>query len=96
MVNQILKICISIPLLSVSTSTDALGNPIIFNLTAGQYNDSAHAISLLEQTSLDGVNVIADRAYGSKKIRHHIESTGSNYTLPPKANTRNPGETDWW
>jgi len=73
MVNQILKICILIPLLSVPTSIVQctkkrgyasethigpghggkstkiqLGSPIIFKLTAGQYNDSAHAVLLLE------------------------------------------------
>jgi len=68
----------------------------MFKLTAGQFNDSAHAVSLLEQTDLTGVNVIADRAYGTVEIRQHIKENGGHYTIPPKSNTKNPWKTDWW
>ena len=75
---------------------DALGNPIIFHVTAGNVNDSPVAIKLLEQVELQDVNVIADRAYGGNATREYISKHGGQYTIPPKINVREKWEVDWW
>ena len=51
---------------------DGLGNPVSFLLSGGQVHDSKMAIPLLETTNIAGSNVIADRAYGTRKIRTYI------------------------
>ena len=50
---------------------DGLGNPVEFMLSAGNDHDSVQAVELLERIKINGSNVLADRAYGSKTIRAH-------------------------
>ncbi len=54
---------------------DGLGNPLRFILTGGQVHDSQAAQSLLNQLDLAGVNVIADKAYGTTGCKLIPETT---------------------
>lgn len=73
---------------------DGLGNPIYFQLSAGNVNDSTLAIDVLSHVELSGSNVLGDKAYGTVAIRKYITSKGATYTIPPKSNAVNPWECD--
>ena len=74
---------------------DGLGNPVYFQLSAGNIHDSTLAVDVLSHVELSGSNVLCDKAYGTVAIRDYITSQGATYTIPPKANTRNPWECDF-
>lgn len=74
---------------------DGLGNPIYFQLSAGNINDSTLAIDVLSHVELSGSNVLWDKTYGTVAIRDYITSKKTTYTIPPKANTRNPWKCDF-
>lgn len=63
---------------------DGLGNPVSFLLSGGQVHDSKMAIPLMETINIAGNHVIADRAYGTRKIRTYIEKKKANYVISPK------------
>ena len=73
---------------------DGLGNPLRFILTGGQVHDSQAAQPLLTQLNLAGVNVIADKAYGTTELRQYIEAESGQYTIPPKSNAQQPWPCD--
>ena len=68
---------------------DGLGNPVYFQLSAGNVNDSTLAVDVLSHVELSGSNVLGDKAYGTVAIREYITSRGATYTIPPKSNTVN-------
>ena len=74
---------------------DGLGNPIHFQLSAGNINDSTEAVHVLSHVELSGSNVLGDRAYGTVAVREYITSKGATYTIPPKSNTRAPWGCDF-
>ena len=39
---------------------------------------------------------MGDKAYGSKAIRDYLEENRVSYAIPPKSNTVEPWECDWW
>ena len=67
-----------------------------FLLSAGNDHDSTHAIEILERIEISGSSVLADRAYGAKKIRAYISEHGANYVIPPQRNVSQPWPVDWW
>ena len=67
-----------------------------FLLSAGSDHDSIHAIEILERIKISGSSVLADRAYGAKKIRAYISERGANYVIPPQRNVSQPWPVDWW
>ena len=75
---------------------DGLGNPLRLIFTGGNIFDSTVAIELLSAVDITGSIVNGDKAYGSKEIREYILSRGATYAIPPKENTVNPWEIDWW
>ncbi|OXS25267.1 MAG: hypothetical protein BI182_05920 [Acetobacterium sp. MES1] len=75
---------------------DALGNPIYFELSGGQVNDNTVAIDLLSNIDIKSANILGDKAYGTKDIRTYITSQEAVYTIPPKSNTKEPWDCDWW
>ena len=75
---------------------DGIGNPLRLTFTSGNAHDSTVAIDLLSQVNIKGSIVNADKAYGSKEIRNYIHSQGATYAIPPKSNTLEPWEVDWW
>ena len=74
---------------------DGLGNPVYFQLSAGNVNDRTKAIDVLSHVGLSGSNVLGDKAYGTVGIRVYIASEGATYTIPPKSNTLNPWGCDF-
>lgn len=65
-------------------------------LSKGNDHDSIHAVELLSKTELSKSNVLGDKAYGAQSIRDYITSQGGMYTIPPRDNTPDPWECDWW
>ena len=45
---------------------------------------------------IKGSNILGDKAYGSKKIREYITENGAVYTIPPKSNTKEPWDCDYY
>ena len=39
---------------------------------------------------------MADKAYGSKDIRNYITDKSGSYAIPPKSNTVEPWDCDWY
>ena len=75
---------------------DGLGNPVYFQLSKGNLNDNVLAIDVLSHVKLEGSNVLGDKAYGTAAIREYITGRKATYTIPPKTNTINPWDCDWW
>lgn len=74
---------------------DGLGNPLGFHLTGGQVHDSQVASELLEGFDISQSNIIADKSYGTAKIRQYIEDKAGVYTIPPKENTKDKWTCDY-
>jgi transposase len=76
-------------------TTDALGRPVRFVLTAGQTNDAKGAEPLLEGVEDIGPGcVIADKGYDTEKIVRRIEGVGADAVIPPRSNRRVKREYD--
>jgi transposase len=75
---------------------DALGNPIELNLTPGNVSGCTAAVGILSEAELEGSAVKGDKAYSTKEIREYIESHGTSYCIPPKANAAKPWECDFF
>ena len=65
-------------------------------LSKGEVSDCDIAVDLLSNINIAESNVIADKAYGTNKIREYIESQNASYTIPPKSNIINKWEYDSW
>ena len=74
---------------------DGLGNPLTFLLSSGNDHDSKHAVSLLSQISIEGSNILGDKAYGARTIRDYINSQSAAYTIPPTSGTNEQWFVDW-
>lgn len=76
----------------IHMTTDTLGRPMRFVLSAGQVNDAKGAEKLLE--GLEGLesprttHVIADRGYDSQEIVRRIEGIGAKAVIPPRSNRK--------
>ena len=77
------------------TVTDALGYPIGFVLTPGQFSDIGQAGTLLELTPSGIEAVLADKAYDSDEFIQAIEQRCAKAVIPPKANRVQPRECDY-
>ena len=75
---------------------DGLGNPQHVQLTDGQISDITVAYELLEHVDVSGSIVMADKAYGAADFRIKIGKSGAAYCIPPKSNTAEPWDVDWW
>jgi transposase len=75
---------------------DALGNPIYVQLSAGNCHDATLATEVLSHVSFEQSLVMADKAYGAKRIREYIESHHAQYCIPPQSNISEPWPCDWW
>jgi transposase len=80
----------------VHAIVDGLGNPVYFQLSSGNINDNTLAVEVLSHVEIKDSNIQGDKAYGTKEIREYIASKEASYTIPPKSNTQNPWECDWW
>ena len=59
-------------------------------ITGAQLHDSKEMIALLEGHEENPKAVVADKAYGSKDIRHRIADMGAQAVIPTKSNAKNP------
>lgn len=75
---------------------DALGNPLLFQLTGGQVHDSQPACEMFDQLALEGSHVVGDKAYGAEAIRDQLTNQGASYTIPPRSNAKKPWSVDWY
>ena len=73
-----------------------MGSPIYFALTAGSEHDCVCALDLLSKVNIEGSNILADKVYGSLKIREYITFQKASYTIPPKSNAKEQWEYDKW
>ncbi len=73
-----------------------MGNPVDFFLSAGNDNDSTHAIELLDKVEIGGSNVLGDRAYDTDAILDYLEKRGATAVIPSKANRIVQRDCDWW
>ena len=71
---------------------DALGNPLVIQLTPGQRHDISQAKALLADLASD--NVIADRGYDSDAFIAFIQAGGSVAVIPPRDNRTEPRAYD--
>jgi len=76
----------------IHAKVDALGNPLQFIITPGQASDVTQAEFLLKNVS--NSHVIADKAYGSTKIRTQIKNQQCVAVIPSKINSLNPIDYD--
>ncbi|SCW83507.1 Transposase DDE domain-containing protein, partial [Paenibacillus tianmuensis] len=53
-------------------------------------------VEVLSGVTLSGSVVLADKAYGTHDIRTYIESQDATFCIPPKSNTANPWECDFY
>ena len=72
---------------------DAHGNPVALSLTPGQAADITQAEPLLAE--LEPQAVLADKGYDSDNLVANLEGRGIKPVIPPKANRKNPRETDF-
>lgn len=68
----------------IHTLCDALGYPLKFIVTGGQYSDYKQALPLLESTKPDFV--LADKGYDADYIIDKIKTTGAEPVIPPRLN----------
>ncbi len=54
------------------------------------------AIPLLEQISLNGSQVLADRGYDSNQLIDYIYDHGGEPTIPSRKGARFERHCDWW
>ena len=65
-------------------TTDALGNPLRFTLTAGQRHDITQAEALYVEFECE--YVIADRSYDADEFLQRIREDGAIPVIPPRKN----------
>ena len=58
---------------------DALGNPLLFQLTGGHVHDSQPACDMFDQLPIEGSNVLGDKAYGAQAIRDKLTNKGASH-----------------
>ncbi len=72
---------------------DALGNPLRFDLTAGQAGDAPRALDLID--GLKTKAVLADRAYDSDAILEAVRAKKAEAVIPPNPTRSNQRDTNW-
>ena len=66
--------------------TDALGNPLEFLITPGNYADCTQFKELIKNLEFEAV--LADKGYDSNSIVESIEKQGAESTIPPRRNRK--------
>jgi transposase len=65
---------------------DSLGNPLRFELTAGQEHDSIMGYEILQSIDFSPENVLGDKAYDTNRILELLEKLNINAVIPSKKN----------
>jgi transposase len=61
---------------------DALGNPLQYEITAGNIHDCVTGYEILQRLDVAGKNVLADRGYDTDKIIAWLEEKQANAVIP--------------
>jgi Transposase and inactivated derivatives len=75
---------------------DALGNPLKYEVTAGNVNDCVTGYDMLKAWDLKGKNVLADRGYDTDKIIALLNEKQANSVIPSHKHRTVQRPTDWW
>ena len=67
-----------------------------FLFTGGNISDCSVAVELLSSVEIENSYVLADKAYGTEKIRTYIQGKGAAYVIPLKVNTVDPWDCDYY
>lgn len=73
----------------IHAAVDASGRPLRLAISGGQLHDSK-MIDCFLNWSKPPLAIVADKAYGSARIRREIEDEGALPVIPAKANANNP------
>ena len=73
---------------------DALGNPLRFEVTAGQAGDAPRAIDLIDGVKTKAVR--ADRAYDSNAILDAVRTKKAEAVIPPNPTRSVQRDTNWF
>ena len=82
------------PTTKIHLICDSHGNPLKFDLTAGNVHDITAAPELLEKTEQAGNYLIADKGYDSDEFREKIQQCGSEPVIPGRSNRKEKIEYD--
>ena len=80
----------------IHASVDGLGNPVRLIFTSGEVSDSKQGVPLIEGFVLSGRAFLGDKAYGTVEILTYIRSHGGTVVIPPKSNTVEPWDCDFY
>ncbi|MEZ5931586.1 MAG: IS5 family transposase [Alphaproteobacteria bacterium] len=72
----------------------ALGNPLRFDLTAGQAGDAPRALGLID--GIETKAVLADRAYDSDALLKAVRAKKAEAVIPPNPTRSNQRQTNWF
>ncbi|MED4765869.1 transposase [Brevibacillus laterosporus] len=75
---------------------DALGNPLKYEVTAGNINDCVTGYEILQTLDVEGKNVIADRGYDTDKIIELLEENQANSVIPSVNIVQFNVRPTWW
>ncbi len=75
---------------------DALGNPLKYEVTAGNINDCVIGYEMLQNIDIEGKNVLADRGYDTNKIIALLEENHAHTVIPSCKHRLVQRDTDWW
>jgi len=73
--------------------TDQAGRPLAFAITPGQTHDLFGVGALLERIPTPR-QLIADRAYDARKLRHWLTERGCEAVIPPNPTRKHPHSYD--
>ncbi len=74
---------------------DGFGLPVLFDITAGQVNDSTAAPEVIDALPKSEY-VVADKGYDSEALRHQIRQKKSVPVIPRRSNSKIGDEDiDW-
>ena len=76
----------------VHATTDSLGCPTRFLLSAGNESDYSYALPLLDDQNAD--HVIADKGYDSDEIVSEVQGMGAEAVIPPRSHRKTPRDYD--
>ena len=75
---------------------NALGNPLRFEVTAGNINDCVVGYEILRSLDIEGKNVLADRGYDTDSIINLLIEKQANAVIPSRKHRKVQRSTDWW
>jgi len=77
-----------------STSAPAKGNPLTFDLTAGEAHETQGFDALMELHDAQPAKLLGDKGYDSDAIRSDLAKRGIEPVIPPRSNRTTPIEYD--